>query len=288
MISKNTSNMTACIICGNLTQEALFIKDRVDYYRCKSCNFISSTPTLNPNFKLEFSEYEPSYRSYLSSQPSDRANFTSLLNWIESFVSLNNDNVAHLDIGTGSGKFIQLIRSRRPCYSNGIEPSKAIYEAFSLHKIGIECKELAEFSTISNKKFDVITAFDVLEHLPAPRDFFDSARKLLNTNGYIFISTPNVQALLPKILKRRWHHFNPYHLSYLSPSIVNILAKIYRLEVVEISHKAKKVSLVYLFGYVKEFLFQIKSNSSEHHNKNDITIPLNLHDIMYIVLRKKL
>jgi 2-polyprenyl-3-methyl-5-hydroxy-6-metoxy-1,4-benzoquinol methylase len=280
--------MTAtCLLCGKSNVQALFEKAGISYYECKSCSFIFSTPTKNLNLEQTINEYEPSYQSYLAEQSSDRLNFKATLSWMESFRPLSNASVTHLDVGAGSGKFIDFIRTNRPCHCTGIEPSRAIYDTFCLFDKGIECKELVDFSQTTDQRFDVITAFDVLEHLPNPCEFFENSSKLMKPGGYLFISTPDKRALVPKILGKHWHHYNAYHLSYFDRSVIVGLAHKYGFEIVEFSHKAKKISLTYLLNYTKEFLFGMKSAPLAPVNQNELTIPINLFDIMYVVFKRR-
>jgi len=91
----------------------------------------------------------------------------------------------------------------------------SLYDAFCLSGKNIECKDLIAFAQSTDRRFDVITAFDVLSIYRIPLIFSLSAGTLLKDDGYIFISTPDAGAIAPKIMGKHWHHYNSYHLSYL-------------------------------------------------------------------------
>ena len=55
-------------------------------------------------------------------------------------------------------------------------------------------KTFSELNKI-NKKFDVITLYDVLEHVENPMQLLSKIRDLLNKNGLIFIYSPNKNSL---------------------------------------------------------------------------------------------
>ena len=50
---------------------------------------------------------------------------------------------------------------------------------------------IEEFSDRSNKKFDVITCMEMLEHVPDPKSVIQSCYKLLKPGGHLFLSTIN-------------------------------------------------------------------------------------------------
>ena len=57
-------------------------------------------------------------------------------------------------------------------------------------------------------QYSVISMADVLEHVPYPKPFLDQAHRLLQTDGLIFISLPNLSAPIWKILQNTGN--NPY------------------------------------------------------------------------------
>ena len=66
--------------------------------------------------------------------------------------------------------------------------------------------------------FDIITAFDVVEHLYDPYDFFSSVHKMLNPNGYLIILTGNPTSRPAKFSKEKWWYYNyPEHVVFPSP-----------------------------------------------------------------------
>ena len=42
-----------------------------------------------------------------------------------------------------------------------------------------------------NLKFDIVTAFDVIEHVESPVNFLNMIKKYLKKNGIVLIYTPN-------------------------------------------------------------------------------------------------
>ena len=81
-------------------------------------------------------------------------------------------------------------------------------------KIDSHCLDLTEL--VLDKKCNVISMADVLEHMPFPRKGLLSANKLLNTNGVLFISLPNTESILWELMNEQnsnpyWDELEHYH-----------------------------------------------------------------------------
>jgi len=65
--------------------------------------------------------------------------------------------------------------------------------------------------------FDVVTAFDVFEHLPDLRRYVDALTMLLCSGGLLVITVPNIESSAAKLSGRYWSSFLLEHLWYFSP-----------------------------------------------------------------------
>ncbi len=108
------------------------------------------------------------------------------------FVPLNIRSV--LDVSCGNGAFGYTLKSQRSCKVWGIEADKdaAQEAAKKLDKVinGSFVKGMPE---LEGQKFDAIFFNDVLEHLADPEEVLNNCRELLNKNGFIITSIPNVR-----------------------------------------------------------------------------------------------
>lgn len=99
-----------------------------------------------------------------------------------------------LDIGCGGGAFGALLKQQTNCEVWGIEPNKIAADMAvpKLDKVinGLFAKEMPE---LNGKKFDAIFFNDVLEHLTAPDETLADCYNLLNKDGYIISSIPNIR-----------------------------------------------------------------------------------------------
>jgi len=70
------------------------------------------------------------------------------------------------------------------------------------------CYDLnSDFSTMLLKRFDLVVAIEVLEHLDNPRHFIDNCLDLVRKGGYILITSPNAESWLSRIIFLRRGRF---------------------------------------------------------------------------------
>ena len=88
----------------------------------------------------------------------------------------------------------------------GVEPSAAIArEAHIAHDhLFIGRLEDAPFERAS---FDLVTFWDVIEHVPDPIATLRAARAFLKPSGRLLVETQNVKSLVARVLRSRWHHY---------------------------------------------------------------------------------
>lgn len=110
-----------------------------------------------------------------------------------------------LDIGFGNGSLL-LTAEEYGFLPVGIDLRKDNVEA--LRDLGVEAHsiDLAEF--IQPSRFRVVSMCDVLEHMPYPGASLKLVHALLDSNGMLFLSMPNMDSFLWRILNTS--HVNPY------------------------------------------------------------------------------
>jgi len=95
-----------------------------------------------------------------------------------------------LDVGCAFGAFLIIARS------HGSKPEGIELSDFSAIRgregFGLEIKTgTLESAHYPKRYFDIVTMFELIEHLPDPSAFFKEVHKILKNNGLICISTPN-------------------------------------------------------------------------------------------------
>ena len=117
-----------------------------------------------------------------------------------------------LDAGCGTGAFLDLARSRG-LKTQGLETNPLASESCRQKGHPVFSGYLADYSrSHPEARFDLVTAFQVVEHVPDPVSFLREAAALARPGGGIVIGVPNelgVARLCP------WdpHQWPPHHIS---------------------------------------------------------------------------
>jgi SAM-dependent methyltransferase len=133
--------------------------------------------------------------------------------------------------------------------------------------------------------FDVVTAFDVIEHVAHPAEFLADVAAVLEPGGVFLASTPNVGSLTARAFGKHWHFYYPYHLSYFSPETFAAAAAPHGLQLVNWCHRGRLRSVGYAIRYAAEF---IRGGTAPAWARrfDSWYLPINLFDTMYLAFRK--
>jgi 2-polyprenyl-3-methyl-5-hydroxy-6-metoxy-1,4-benzoquinol methylase len=141
-----------------------------------------------------------------------------------------------LDIGCGSGTFLYHA-SRRGFIPYGLDASS---EAVELARVqyGLQVRQGAVGSEVwEYHRFDFVTMFHVLEHLPDPREALLFAAGLLKPQGSLIVQVPNVASCQARMFGSRWYGLDvPRHLVNFTAGGLEILLNQVGFEIVKVSH----------------------------------------------------
>jgi SAM-dependent methyltransferase len=130
----------------------------------------------------------------------------------------------HLDIGAGTGAFVQYM-NRHGWTSVGIEPEdKARERALAHHQT--ELLAVDAFQTFLPERFDAISLWHVLEHVHQLYPYLDQIKNVLKTGGLLFIAVPNYTSYDGMKYAENWAAYDvPRHLYHFSPASMLWLLK---------------------------------------------------------------
>jgi 2-polyprenyl-3-methyl-5-hydroxy-6-metoxy-1,4-benzoquinol methylase len=151
------------------------------------------------------------YDSYFDLQESLKISFEQKLK----VVNQKMKSGSLLDIGCAYGTFLETASRQFNCF--GLEISKyAAHAAREIYCVKTIISNI-EQSPFLHDHFDVVTMWDVIEHLRYPISALKEVHRLLKPGGYCFISTDNIDSWLVKFLGKSWWSFAPpLHLCHFS------------------------------------------------------------------------
>jgi 2-polyprenyl-3-methyl-5-hydroxy-6-metoxy-1,4-benzoquinol methylase len=155
-----------------------------------------------------------------------------------------------LDVGCSDGVFLEVFRDRNPGADVfGVDLSeKAVRLARG--RLGVDaayCGRLTAAEVAARGPFDLITMFDVLEHVPDLDSVMRPVGRLLRPGALVVLTTPFWTGIPARLLGSRWPYFcPPEHVTFFSPQAVESLAEKYGYAV-QVRRKAVKYfSVTYL------------------------------------------
>jgi len=122
-----------------------------------------------------------------------------------------------LDVGCGSGLILQAAKERGRWSLSGIEPVIEMADYTSAHlNVPVFAGTFEKYPE-QEAEYDVISMWDVIEHLSMPFDSIKKVSKMLRSGGVFIFTTPNLNGFDRKIFKESWLGYDlPRHL-YLFP-----------------------------------------------------------------------
>jgi 2-polyprenyl-3-methyl-5-hydroxy-6-metoxy-1,4-benzoquinol methylase len=217
----------SCILCQKNEFDIVSSKDAknntfLKVVFCKSCGMIQQDPIPSEDSvnKYYSNEYREDYKKTYTPKIKHVYRAGNLA--LERVKFLKERNITKgslLDVGAGGGEFTYL-SDKLGFSSMGIEPNVG-YSNFAReeYRINIQTGHLSDI----NKKFDLITMFHALEHIPNPIKTFKLLYELLNKDGSLFIEVPNIET---KDASPHNIYFKA-HIHYFSASTLTSAASMY-------------------------------------------------------------
>ena len=214
-----------CPVCNFFDRTFEFSKFDVDIMRCANCG-LRYTNKIPNDISDIYSEYLNVSLDYYASNADYRKD-----RFAKERVELINNYTGSdckkriLDIGCGTGWFLDYAQGEG--YDVFGQEFSAPLAAWTTKNLGIPVYNCAVEEINEKNKFDVITMFDLIEHVVDPVLLIKNCKRLLNTDGIILIFTPNFDSLAISIQKELSNLIIPgEHLTYFTKSSVEHLAKV--------------------------------------------------------------
>jgi 2-polyprenyl-3-methyl-5-hydroxy-6-metoxy-1,4-benzoquinol methylase len=226
-----------CPLCGEDRFEEVYQKASFTYGRCPKCSFFYVNPRpITSALEHYYRESKASQffqENIITPTIQTRVNriFKPRLAWLNQIYPSKGKL---LDIGCSLGIFLELARE------DGWEPFGIEFSPMAIaacREKSIKVSSYAiERSDFPKNAFDIITLWEVLEHVSTPRDFIAACYQHLKPGGKLIVTVPNIEGIEFQLLGKA--HTNiaaPAHLNYFSPErLASFLCEqFFRVECVE-------------------------------------------------------
>jgi SAM-dependent methyltransferase len=187
----------------------------IDYFKCPNTGFGWYEPKEAAGASSLYQQLEKFEWYYMK----EKWEFTMALNLI-------NQQSKILEVGAGEGYFLRLaVKKNHIVHGIELNPKRIA----NMRSLGFEIKELTmdKLKEKTNELYNVICAFQVLEHISNPLEFISDMICLLNPGGKIILSVPNA-AVMKKIDPDNEDLLNqpPHHMGHWDKDVFYALEKL--------------------------------------------------------------
>jgi 2-polyprenyl-3-methyl-5-hydroxy-6-metoxy-1,4-benzoquinol methylase len=219
-----------CPLCKGAAREVIFTKKGYDLVRCGSCNLAYIGKPPSPEELQKLYSFEAGYQTGFADAASSEVKFhTKVARLSYKLLSQHRNAGKLLDVGCSAGFFL------KEAHAHGWETHGLEYSpdtaAVAAKQPGLHIQSgTLEDANYDAQSFDVVTLWDVIEHVPDPLQTMRSVHHILNDDGLIALSTPNIDGLFPQLSYRvaqrldYWPHPEPpHHLLQFSGQTLGLL-----------------------------------------------------------------
>lgn len=260
----NPNNTSPCPICGHGSRHVFHAKN-YDFSKCAGDNcghiFVDPIPTLE-----ELNQYYAKNTSGLENSDSwtmveDYAanpvvvhNFylKNRIRFLRRKKILRKDSSV-LDVGCSTGMFLRVLKDLG--YQDLLGVDVSIEQVNHCRNVNhIEAFQRME-QIPSDRKFDLVSLYAVLEHVPDPKEVLMQATGLLKETGKLIVDVPNYRSLYRVLTGKKWLWLiPPVHLQYFSPKSMEHLADSCALQIEYASTKSTSTYTYILAHHVFDVL----------------------------------
>ena len=240
-LDKHTKNRV-CPVCDSSDEIEIFTKEGGRYVKCNDCSMVYLNPVFTDAAIKDY--YESNHTEQSEVVESDTDNFyVNIYNGGLDNIQKESSSIKNLlDIGCSSGTFLDLAK-KRDFNTFGVELNQTEYKFAKAkgHNVHNDLLENINFE----EKFDVVTLWDVFEHLIDGEFYLNEIQKVLSDDGVIFLQVPSSDALAAKILRE---HCNMYdgleHVNLYGVKTIEMLANKCNLEVLSLKTVISEIGVI--------------------------------------------
>jgi 2-polyprenyl-3-methyl-5-hydroxy-6-metoxy-1,4-benzoquinol methylase len=222
-----------CGICGSTDSELLWTTTWPEHKypgdfsmrRCGGCGLLFNSP------RLDDAELANLYgRNYYFFQRHDARELPRIVPMYQRTVALVADEIKTkkcLDVGCGRG-YLPAVLKGLGWDARGVEISSDAAD-YGTQRFGLDVftGTIEQYARDAEREmFPLVTAIDVIEHVPSPETFVAAAAQCVEPGGRLIIDTPNGAARNIDVKGVQWKGFNPFHIYLFTiPALTTLLSR---------------------------------------------------------------
>lgn len=180
-----------------------------------------------------------------------------------------------LEVGVGRGAFLKQAQA----YDNdisGVELNSEGAQAARCIGFTIFEQDLKSIGTNLAESFDAVCAFQVLEHLPNPKNFLEEALALLKQDGFLILSVPNSEVAC-RLDPGRNDLLDqpPHHMTHWSKDAFYFLEKILPVRVADVAFEP--LAVYHIDWFIGSWLKAFEASAGSYARRilfNRLSLPL--------------
>jgi 2-polyprenyl-3-methyl-5-hydroxy-6-metoxy-1,4-benzoquinol methylase len=285
------SSYSYCLVCDSPQLQHLYVAKSYEIVRCEKCSFCQVLhPPVDAELEILYANLHDNHNKFRDEQAAQRENQTRL-HLIQEFVG---ENSVILDAGCATGDFLAHAKESYSVYgldisAGAIEQAKSRLPELSGRLRSLKLENIGD----DWPAFDAICLWDVIEHVRDPVNVCRTLIKLLKPGGYLFLSTPDMDAITARVMKKNWAFMiPPLHLGYFSAkSFKYLFLHKVPARILACRNRGKWTNLAFIFyklNQISKWLAPpvlLEWLSTSRPGRLNLYVPTN--DIIYLVIQKQ-
>ncbi len=274
----------SCPVCGSDSVRQKLRKQGVDVLQCGVCALAFWQPgaefdpaSLYDGDYFSGDHAAHGYDDYAALEPALRATFRRRLARLR-----GAPGARLLDVGAAYG-YAASEAERAGFRVAAIEVSREAAACAAALLPGCVVRASADHLPFASGRFDVVTLWDVLEHLADPHGAVAELARCLRPGGRLALTTGDVGSLAARLSGARWHLYTiPEHLFFHSRESLHRLLAAHGLRVERMRAEGGLYPVGYLVERLRKTLFGGAASAPRRFPGAGIVVPVNLFDVLTV------
>lgn len=252
--------------------------------QCFHCGYVYANPRWSDDDLMRaYTAVEDN--TYVTERQGRELTFKRHLQAMEKIIGPANGR-SLLDVGAYIGVFVE-VAAAAGWQATGVEPSSWAAEEARRHGLQV-IAGTQNAPELDGQTFDVITMWDVIEHVSDPSAEMAKAYQLLKPGGWLVAHTMDIDSLTAKLMGNRWPWLMDMHLHYFSQKSIAKMLQKNGFEVVWSGIQGRYLRLGYLatrIGGLSPLLGRLTGQFFNTLHLSEVPVTVNFGDLFTVYAR---